>query len=276
MFSFRNRNHFKEPIQKAKNTFLGEVLEPFSTDQKAGNNPIKHLPELQGLGKVAFSGIRNGQKSIWVGYPGRSEFFEIPLTVLYSPERDHEWIEVKILRKLIALGHKVEGLDILIHLDDHGIFQNRFMESFSFAKAINESLGLNIQQSRLFAIVDSALSDKFGKRKMEVHGIFSEGTTAEGEIWGNGIFSFSETNPVLPVLFFARKGYNALWNHGITKNDINDLELWPKVYWSEFLSPLEQHCLGFLKGLIESELPSSLQVRKDNPGIVRTPVFHAA
>ena len=271
MFSFKNNNIFQGSPKRLKNYFLGSNLELFSTENGFSNRKISHFPDLNEIAEVSFSASKNNQSSIWVGYIERSEFIEIPLNVLNRHARNHEWVEVRILRGLLALGHRISGLDLIVELKDHGIFQSRFMEAFTFLKAINESLGLNIQQAKLFEIVDSAVSTNFGKRKIDVHGVFSIHCSNSNETKGKGVFHFGKHSPLLPVSFFARKGFIKLWNHGIAKHDLEDLNNWPRHYWEEFLSPLEQASLGYFVELEQAgvSIPDRLIRRKRRKGSLK-------
>ncbi len=265
---FNSINKSDETAGRFKNYFLGSGLELFSSDPISTNQKIADFQPREKFGNLSFSAQKNNLGSIWVGYIERSEFIEIPLNILNKKSRDHEWMEVRILRELLSLGHIVRGADIIVEMKDHGVFQSRYMEGLTFLKALNEVNKLNIQPSKMIEILDKSLSVNFGKRAGHVFGVFSNIDKTGSEVKGKGVFSFADVNPFLPLLFFSRKGFTSLWNHGIVKYDLEDLKKWSRDYWSEFLSPLEQYSLDFFieLGKIGNMIPDQLIRRKRRKG----------
>jgi hypothetical protein len=246
MFSTRRRiNRWKG----SKFNFLGSGIELFSSDLQATNQKISFFPDQNGFGELMYSAKSNLRESIWIGYIDRAEYIEVPLSVLSKKAMDHEWVEVRILRELVSLGHPIKGADVLVEIRNYGTYQTRFMESVAFIKGLNEILHLNIQPSKIIAIVERALGKNYGKRHSEFYGVFSTVKKQGQGVKGKGLFSFSSKNPLLPLLFYSKRGFNVLSDQGLVEFDIDELGKSSRENWSEFLSPMEESSLSFFLGI---------------------------
>ncbi len=216
-----------------------------STDQNSRNNPISYYSCRKEFGEIKYSASLNEKSSIWFGDLDKSEFNEILLSLLDQAARPSEWLELRLLRKLTSLGHELKGMDISIEFSKTGLIEDRYIQALTFLKAINELLALNIQSSLIFSLIDECLNESFGKRKHHLHVALSAYPKTREIVKGSGAFSWGKRNPFLPILFFSRKGFTSLWDHGIAKYDLTELTMVPFEYWSEFLSPLELTSVQF-------------------------------
>jgi len=256
---FRTRKIERTRSKNIKFNFLGSGIELFSSERRASNQRISHLPNQSGFGQLSYSANSNKGQSIWIAYTEKTEFIEVPLSILSDKARENEWVEVRILRELISLGHIIRGADISVEIKNYGQYQTRYLESISFLKAMNDVLHLNIQPAKMIEIVEGALGKNYGKSKGNFYAVFSSSRRSGHGIHGRGFFSFGSKNPLLPLLYYSNRAYSALMREGFVEFDIEELRNDPMENWREYLTPIEDSSLSFFLELGEQRAPATFQ-----------------